>query len=297
MRPDQEYELNFSRPEILTSEEEEIFPTLGYEFKQLKPDIKEFSDIYPPSIVAEDIRAVKDIEKKHLEHTERSAFLEAALGTELVEFDWFGTDAVAVPTSDFDDYFRGVDLVYEFDQGEGKKPTRLGIDVTTGKDGSSARVKRDKNFKRIREGKLSSLKYFKSSFPEDQPYKGSLTMLPKVIVGTDHEGVKDLAKKIHGYIKSQDKNEKQNSKNELEKHYIQIELLEEVCGQLELFIEEARVAGYSDKDPIVKNQRDVLVILEDVMEEKKRSIEVPNGARNNPVYKALTEPITGSKAA
>lgn len=286
------YEINYGKREVLERFEEEVFPVIGREYKELRPDIlKDFKGVYPPDELKSDYKRTLEAKRRHGERTERSAFLEAVVGKELIDFGLYGDEATASPTTDYDDFFNGTDIVVEFGVDErGENAPKLCIDVTTGADGINAREKRDRILESVGKGKLTDLKYFNSSAPEDNSYKGEVKMLPKVIVGTDSKGVKNIAKIMYGVVFGEDgKGKGQDSYLDgLERHYLQIEFLEETRDQLAMYIEEAKKAGFRDDQEIVYKQKEVLDIIEEILQEKMRSISLPDEARNNPVYTALT---------
>ncbi len=240
-----------------------------------------------------DQRRVGRAKLKHKEHTERSTFLEAMISKEMIDFGIFGDNACGGPGTEFDDFFNGSDLIIEFST-DGERPgTMLSIDVTTGANGDEAGKKKDHFINNnIKNGKLSKLKYFDPSSPENNHLKGAIDMIPKVIVGTDTEGVKNLAEIMHGIVFDENKKE---FEKKLCEHHIQLEILEEAKDRLRLYIKEAEKVGYNENDEIVSKQKKVLKIIKKVFEEKKRSVVLPAGARNNPVFNRLAGAgLTGS---
>lgn len=281
---------NFSNAnEELSRTETKVIPKVCSDYKLSRPELDIFEDVYSKDEIRIDKKKVMEAKRKHKEATERSAFLEAVLAKHLEKSEWIGAGVVVSSASKYDDFFNGVDMVVEFDIFEkGEDSLKLSLDVTTGQTAAACydKIAGIKN-KITKEGELSSLKYFVSSESTENSYKGKVEMVPKVIVGTDIEGVKDIAKYIEKLLES-----KSGSNREMAKHNLQIEIIEEIIAQLKEYIRFAREAGFEESDEIITNQKKVLKKVEEIYEEKKRSVgDNPVGARKekNRIYKALTD--------
>ncbi|MGM0628980.1 MAG: hypothetical protein ACQESA_00970 [Patescibacteria group bacterium] len=220
--------------------------------------------------------------RKHSEHTERSVFLEAISCGELTDLGFWGNSTFVSPSSDYDDFYNGTDAVFEFEE---DKSIQLCVDFKVGVDDTEARKRKKEISNNVKKGNLTSLKYFESSLSD---YKGSLKSLPRVVVGTDIEGVKEIAKMMHGIIFGKNEERggqriRQKNLDKLTKHETQIKFLEDIKDQLNTYIEEARKEGFREKDEVIYRHREILNVIENILQEKKRSTNLAGGARSEVV--------------
>ncbi len=162
-----------------------------------RPEIDDFSDIY----TEEELKSNKaDVERLEFEFKKRetpegknlkliSDLFEGVIVAEAEQSEWAGSNAIVHSASLYDDYINGVDAIVEFnDEKEENKFLALGIDVTFG---SYIKTEVGKKLKRIekeiREGKLSTVKYFSDSYGKHQKLE-----LPKVVAGASGETVRQL---------------------------------------------------------------------------------------------------------
>jgi hypothetical protein len=217
-------------------------------------------------------------EKFQLCKTERSEILEVILAKQIEQANWFGENCFIVQTSEYDDVLNHTDLVAEFKEKD--ETIRLAIDVTTSQSKDTLADKIKFVEKEIDQGSLTTLKYY--LFEEIEPYtKGKVEMIPRVIIGTDKEGVKELSDLVENTIKKEE-----GSNVELANFYAQIEFLEEIKGQLEYFIDYAKEKG--NPRPVISQQEKVLKVINRVLENKKHSMSLPRRARTNGTYRFLT---------
>lgn len=127
--------------------------------------------------------------------TERGTLLEQLLQLQIELSNWFGDDAFAFVTTDFDDLKNGIDAVIEWgpERAGGLVP-RFAVDFTT----SSSQDGLQKKLQKIRE--WSRVKYFRSEVETDEggePTDLSLHRLPTVILGLDTALFESFAKMVH----------------------------------------------------------------------------------------------------
>ncbi len=265
--------------EELCPNEEKVYHDYVLSYKKESVKIDNFSDIYPEIKIKRDVKRVAEIKEKFWSgKTERSEILEAILARQIEQANWFGENCSVVRTSEYDDLVNHTDLVAEFEE-EGIF-IRLALDVTTSQDKDTLADKIRSIEKEIDQGKLTSLEYYLSEETEP-PTKGRLEMVPRVIIGTDREGVKELSDLVKKTI-----DQEKGSNLELANSQVQIELLTEVKEQLEYFIDYAKEKKAAPF--LINQQKKVLKIIERALENKKSSIGPTNRARQNDTYQFLS---------
>lgn len=266
----------------LSEAEKEVYGKYVPIFIQQEPRLDDFLDQYSEKEIKEDKNLIDGLERKFIKKTSRALILEAILAQQIEQANWLGDDCFVVCTSKYDDYVNHTDIVVEFRHN--KEPIRLAIDVTTNKNREQLTKKIEYIEKDIYNDKLTSLKYY--LFDEMEPsYKGKLELVPRVVIGTDNDGVERLCEIVKKTI-----GREKGSKEKLANYYLQIEFLEEIKRQLEYFIEYAKIKkDHSEKDLVVSQQQKVLKIINNVLENKTRLIGLqPNQTRRNQVYNFLT---------
>jgi len=265
--------------EELCPSEEEVYQDYVLSWKREGIKMDDFSDIYSEIKIKRDKNRVAEIKEEfRSSKTERSEILEAILAGQIEQANWFGENCSTVRASEYDDLVNHTDLVAEFE--EGGKSVRLALDVTTSQDKDTLADKIDSIKKEINRGRLTSLEYYLSEETEP-PTKGRLEMVPRVIIGTDREGVKELSDLVKKIIRRE-----KGSNLELANSQAQIEFLAEVKEQLEYFIDYAQ--GKKAASSLINQQKMVLKIIERVLENKKSSISPTNQARQNKTYQFLS---------
>lgn len=277
--PEQAYFNSYSTYDApLTPAEDAVYDIYVPRHKKQETKITNFRGIYPDREIEKDIAELKAIRKKFKYKTQESEILEAVLAQQIDQADWFGEECSVVQASEYDDTVHHTDLIVEFHTEE---EIRLAVDVTTSEDHDNLKRKTGYILQDITKGTLTTLKYF---YSEDTETKGEITQLPRVIIGVDREGVKELC----GWVEKTIKKEK-GSNRSLANHYIQLQFLHQAEQQLIFFINYAKnKKGYDDAHPTVANQQKVLNIIQNILENKKSSIGgQPNRARDNAVNKFL----------
>lgn len=253
------------------------------EYKKEEPKMDDFTDVYLEEEIRKDKEWLQKAKEKHLAKTGRAHLLEVILAKQIKLANWFGKNCFIVQTSEYDDVINHTDLVIELKKG--KKITRLAVDVTTSENKWILDKKRDYIKEEIDQGRLTTLKYFSSKI--NPSLRGKIEMIPRVIIGTNKEGVKEISELVAGTIEKSPT--RKQSKRELTNFYAQIEFLEEAKAQLEYFIKYGE-KKYSSDNPVVYQQREALEAVSEILENKKRSLRLPQRARQNAVYKILTQP-------
>lgn len=187
-------------------------------------DPANFKD-YDKSIIVDDLRKVREREAQfaaqETPETERArkyaTILEGIIHEQVELSDWLGPDVMTRKASRYDDIFNGVDSIAEFESDDNPAVLALSLDVTYAHP--------EKKLKRIRNeidaDTLSRIKYFESS---DGRFQGSLSKVPRVIIGTDFLQIERLATLwVEG------------KKTELANDPVQWIILNEIASQLRAF--------------------------------------------------------------
>jgi len=187
--------------------------------------------------------------------------------------DWFGSEAMAILLSEYDDILGGVDMVVEFDKEEPERMA-LAVDASTSSNFEVIEEKIRKNLEKLKKNKaLQEVKYFESQIRDDKGnyYKGELKDLIPVVVGADKENVDNLFESF-SELKYLEKENNERSKErrgeirrELAKNPIQETFLQEIKLQLETYKEvlqneNIKVVNYCDS---------LLKIIDEIIEEKE----------------------------
>lgn len=187
-------------------------------------------------------------EDAHAEEIKRrlSLVLEAIVHEQAELSNWLGPSATTHKTSRFDDIASGVDSIVEFTGNEPRRHRVLAIDVTYTKE-LERKIHRIKQ--EIDEQRLTYIKYFESA---DETYKGTLSKVPRVLIGIDPAKIFDLAQLWIA-----------KDQRALAKHPIQIQILEEITMQLKTFHRYA----------IQRGQRELVEIFEGSLRLVERTLE------------------------
>lgn len=154
--------------------------------------------------------------------------------------EWFGPGVSIIIPSQYDEIKNGVDSIAKFQKtGEPSSYLALAIDVTFSKKAYNKILKIQEE---IRDKKVPEIKYFKT-----EKYQGKLLNVPKVIIGTDIETVRELS-----ILWNSDNNE------EIKNHSVQKEILSEIMMQLEKFEGECIKYGRNDLANSYNHARNVI---------------------------------------
>jgi hypothetical protein len=266
-----------SAPEFKLSEiEQKAYELLAK--KRNRIDLDTFADLYDKAGIEANKREVEKLEKGYGAHNTETQIelkklseLFEVMFSQLVELeDWFGDDVFIAETSKFDDYVNGIDAIVEFLREGSFSHLGLAIDVTFTKD-TGNKIK--KIVREIQGNRLPKVKYFVS---EGGDFRGELSNIPHIVLGTDRKTLDQLAELILDLNYLKKRKETQASpqltqqikevRAKLQNHPLQIELLAQIELQLERFGEYAARIGKMD---IAVKYQSVLSIVRKIRDAKK----------------------------
>ncbi len=230
-------------------------------------DTKEFEDLYGEEQVKRDNEYVRKMERKfdssgnqkEKDAKKIATIFEAILGEQIELSEWFGSDICTMATTKFDDIVNGVDVIAEFSENKTEfAHLGLAVDATYSADFDSKFLKIKEN---INKGKLATIKYFNSS---DMDFIGQLSQVPRVIIAADAKTVTEL-------IELWDTDKKQD----LAKHPIQFQILEQIILQLKVFKDYIQSIKYNkevDNDRIIKKFEIFIEIFEMIYKNRQENI-------------------------
>jgi len=192
----------------------------------------------------------------------RGKILEKIIVDQIEVASWLGADCYPLQTEALDDRQGHADLLFEWDVEGADGPVRLAVDTTTSNQSSDV-IKKIDHIKHdillpshrpgprddYRKGPLTWLKYGRATEEmESEPeygrpgqqsaeYKkvGLVGHVPRVVIGTNVEGVRRLAEKA---LRAEGQFEAGEAKNELENEIVSLEFINIIKMQLEQAIIE-----------------------------------------------------------
>lgn len=265
----------------------QLFKTLVAQRREKQPQIQDFD--YPEQEKHKDNLSLQQARAKAQGNTDleklfyiRAKIFEALL-SEIMQRDWF-PDFFLTETSEFDDRINGVDAVLESQAHSGRAAL---IDFTSHKDKQKLREKIQKIFRKIEQGKLGEVKYFKSQ-TDGQAHH--LKMLPMVIIGLDSRTLTEI---IDIYTAQ--------SKRELANHWVKNAIVEELLRQIAAFqkyINSTNRSSYNPASAKVMNQayedfrKMVLELKQKISQGEETDSRIRAGLpTKDQVYKELTESL------
>jgi len=226
--------------------------------KSLK-EMDEFQAVYGSEEIKKDKGKIFDKRKEDVkDYSERGEIFEMIM-RESEKYGWFGSDCFIQESSEYDDRINYTDVIWEFEDENGK-PVRLAIDcVVTEGDLLSKKV--GGIMKKVRDADLSRLKYFQSEISDD---KKELYRVPQVVLAISPEKVKKLCEV---FIKVTDR---EKGSNEVISNYgLQYYLLKFIEVQLEIQLGELKERKDDKKSQLACNSIDaVLSKVQGVIKEK-----------------------------
>lgn len=142
---------------------------------------------------------------------------------------WFGPTARLFPTTKWDDYMNGVDMVAERHEGDLVDHHGFALDITYG--GSKTVLKKMKGIADgIKKGLLAQVSFFKSG---DGKFKGQLGDIPLIVIGAD-------GNTMMGLINTFAEGEGSHVDKKLSEHPFQFQMIDQIMQQCDFFIECAR---------------------------------------------------------
>lgn len=247
-------------------------------------DEKDFKNLYSEERIEADLEYVDKTEKEFEEKSspeqkeakKLASIFEAIVYDQGERSNWLGENATTIKSSRYDDIKNGVDIIVEFPDREKVTASHLAlaVDVTFSDD---LKEKMDRIKNEIRQGKLATVKYFKSDFLN---LGGEKTNVPKVIVGADTNTLKEV---MELWVAKKE--------NSLAIHPVQFIILEEILDQLDNYREYAKKFN---KQEIVKTYDKLIQIVENVYWRKEPLREEVLGSddskiKNDKVYSAINK--------
>lgn len=215
---------------------------------------QDFADLYDPEQIKKDLAYV-EMRKASFEGDKGSKMaadvLEAIMYEHTELSNWWGEHASTVKTSEYDDIANGVDLVVEFNEPR-RSAARLavGIDATFGVGSVGGKLQRIKSD--LDKGKLATIKYYKSA---NSNFRGELSNIPRVVVGTEKDTVLRLANLWT-----------ENEKRQLGEHPIQRLVLEQTFAQLVAYSDYATRIGNHELGSSFEHD---IALTEEALREKR----------------------------
>lgn len=274
-------------PESKMDVYDQVYDQLVTEYKESAIKPGDFSDLYGQSVIKDDTKYVKKMEKRFTEQEgdqgpsekirKRAEILEALLAEQIELGEWFGPDAQTINTSRYDDIVNGVDMAIEFEREEGFKHLALSIDVTSGDKIVAEKLERIRQ--QIEAGQLTQIKYFLS---EKSDIRGELRNMPRVIIGADPKTIRELSElwltvknlrrvlqKKEGLSEDSIKSTRERIKEAIQKlaeHKIQQQLLLEIEMQLRCFV---KLAIKSNRPEVAQKYQNALDLVASIVTEKE----------------------------
>lgn len=280
--------------ELEEAQHQENIELLLKEGERLSED--DFTDIYGPSVVKRDKKAVEELEGKlrkemridNLNSQEQAEVEAARKRSEALEvivvqggdnFRWLG-GARLVRTTKYDDLKHGVDAVAEFPKkdkaGAKEKPQRiaLAIDACANPHLPSVREKMVKHFSRLTEEAGVEVKYYQS--PIDGS-KGAIEMVVPVVIGVEGKSVDDLIELFSSLLKlgeapQHDKTAAARYKEKLEEakeHPVQMIFLKEIEKQLDCYLRLLKTSSDKKSNFYKKEIEALLEKIKEITDSKK----------------------------
>lgn len=237
------------REEDLTRCEEKALNKFEKESYNDRIQVDDFRNLYSKEEIIEDNKKVeKKKEQMEKDKTERAVLLEKIFIAKAEMFEWFG-DGYVCPTTEFDDIMNGTDFIIEYEDEDGGQPLCLAVDCTVSEDKGIILDKIIKTEEGIQNGKLTSIKYFRSEAETTSDGKRVckfLSMAPKVVISVDKQKIKDFCKE---YSENKD----------LGNSYMQIFILEEIAIQLDNQISQIENKELKIKDYVSEEQKEKML--------------------------------------
>lgn len=230
-----------------------------------------------------DWKRITDLRKTKTDPTDRSEVFANIVGRLSERAGWFGHDCEVTSTHEFDDVANGTDQVltwYKQEVGGKKVIARLAVDCTLTED--KLDEKAEKIIKKIDDGELTNLRYFKS---KRQGIMGPLKNLPRVIIRLKKSNLDEMCRMAVKEVS----NLKTGSK-EFRTYYIQLLFLLEIESQLR---SQERYLKEREQEPEQKNKvnlqqlqktiQNTRQVIAGLIQDKKSSLDATS------VQRALAE--------
>lgn len=208
-------------------------------WEEFRPKIESFKKIFGADKVLADSRRVADRERDWDARRSDSRKLEYMVMDGIGRRDWFGDTTDVTPASEYDDVFNGIDVVVRFDR-DNQRSLYLGIDVTATQRVEKVQEKLGRTLSQLLRGKSDEIRYYPPS-PEGLAAEELPLHLPRVVIGTDRDGVRRLYEQYASALSDF------GTMASINEHPIQSELLRQVRRQLMLSTEAASRAYVADR--------------------------------------------------
>lgn len=215
----------------------------------------------------QELERIDEITKKRIEMSKKLS--DCLEGIILNTKTWFGITSQVYPTTKWDDYVNGVDLVAERMSGDVVNHHGFALDITYG--GYNTILKKINRISdRLKKGDLGKVDFFKSN---DGRFKGQLGQIPLVVIGADGNTMKVL---VNLFAEKEDQ--------KIEDHPVQFQIIEQVIIQCEFFIELAK--GIEDLDisnKIIKAYENLKKDFE-LIRKAKQTLNLDTGSKFRDVF-------------
>lgn len=243
-----------------------------------RPDPNDFRDIYGAEVDAdiaevsrldgyfkEDSEKMDEFYREKKEVKDKIAYIAEFIIANQLSGDWLSGKGICTPTSKWDDYKRGVDMVVEFpDEDLPNKYLGLGIDITTTKDKSDIVKKLDKILENdVLHDRITKIKYY-----ESEDTKRAISV-PKTIIALSDEQARSL-------FEEEDK----SNAEELALHKAQLIILYQLQQQCTTF---CRIAHRKNSEKAQQIYGQAQRIITEIIQEKSALFEQnPTLLQNDP---------------
>ncbi len=286
----------YPRQELLRREDLEIISKIAKNYVvKNETKLEDFQDIYDPAMIERDKNYVQKKEELFAQTPEiaadqKSVILEAIiLDTDL--HNWLGENVKMIKTSRYDDIANGVDAVAEFQISDGFSHLALAIDVTTSPNIIGHKI--EEIVKKIKSGKLASVKYFKS---DPMNFRGELFNLPLTVVGIGGPTVEDLSKK---WFATKTKNASSQIKAKINKLLsqdpVQLQIIEEILLEIEFFKEVAEKYNQPEVKSAYEKIETIIKLISNDKQQLKIAYEEKGIDYHDETYHALKKAIVNAK--
>jgi bisphosphoglycerate-dependent phosphoglycerate mutase len=183
-------------------------------------------------------RLPEDLRQKHEMSKKLADCLEGVI---LNVKTWFGPTSKVYPTTRFDDYVNGVDLVAERMNGDIANHHGFALDITYA--GYNTILKKlNRIADKLKKGKMGKVDFFKTN---DGKFKGQLNGIPLVVIGADGNTMRGLVNMFA-----------EGSDEEIEDHPVQFQIVDQVLMQCDFFINFAETIEKKEvKDRVIEAYR------------------------------------------
>ncbi|MDX1535721.1 MAG: hypothetical protein R3346_03110 [Candidatus Spechtbacterales bacterium] len=281
-----------------------------------RPNMGDFADTFTPEKIADDQRRLSRIKSRIKEENRRlpqkekaqkllqkskGEALEVVVGQSIELRDWLGSRAMVQRTSEYDDIVNGVDAIVEFTpdfEDEEVQRIALAVDAYSGTSPRILEQKIRKNIDKIN-GNTDPMRieYFESQIPDNNGnrYKGPLEEVIPVVIGVSGQNVEDLfedfaklvrLRKRGGEINKREKELKRSLEQKITIHPVQRLFLKEIQLQLKGYLNIPGLRSSTEEEV-----RDILEIIEQILEEKRDSIPHSKDVENDRILEMMKNVI------